>query len=204
MRHAGRDDNRMRRRLLNLLTALSLLLCVGVGVLWVRSYWRMDQAFVARNGRLVWVGSLRGRVDFVCVNGWPGVVGPRWHASASGRYMIEPVLAGRTPSTWRRLGVALERGTAVTPTDADGRAYWNPPLYIPRVVRSWSGVLAYRSVDLPWFGIAAVTAVLPATQVVPLGRRLRGRRRSSRGLCPGCGYDLRATPGRCPECGGVP
>ena len=33
----------MTRRLLNFLTALSLLLCVAVVALWVRSYWVSDE-----------------------------------------------------------------------------------------------------------------------------------------------------------------
>jgi hypothetical protein len=35
-----------------------------------------------------------------------------------------------------------------------------------------------------------------------LGRRVRlKRRRLHRGLCVACGYDVRMSPGRCPECG---
>jgi hypothetical protein len=52
-----------------------------------------------------------------------------------------------------------------------------------------------------WF----LLAVLGLPFILRALARLRMRRRCiQRGLCPVCGYDLRATAGRCPECGAVP
>jgi len=49
-----------------------------------------------------------------------------------------------------------------------------------------------------WFAVVA-TSVLPAVWVA----KWRRRRRFGPGFCSGCGYDLRATPENCPECGRV-
>jgi hypothetical protein len=54
----------MSSRLLNLLTALSLLLCVAVGVRWVRSSWRADCVLIwNRRGEL----SSEGRAGYLSV-----------------------------------------------------------------------------------------------------------------------------------------
>ncbi len=55
-----------------------------------------------------------------------------------------------------------------------------------------------RGIAIHWAILTALAAVFPATSAF---RRWRRRRR---GGCQTCGYDLRATPHRCPECGTIP
>ena len=54
---------------------------------------------------------------------------------------------------------------------------------------------------VPYWFITAATAAPPVIWAV---RRRRRRSWSGRGFCRECGYDMRATPGRCPECGSEP
>jgi hypothetical protein len=60
---------------------------------------------------------------------------------------------------------------------------------------------ALRLVSIPWWSMTLLTAVASAALAA---RALRHRGRLHSGRCINCGYDLRATPGRCPECGDAP
>ena len=51
--------------------------------------------------------------------------------------------------------------------------------------------------------VIVVFSILPICWVVDKLRQLNMKKRRSMGLCGHCGYDLRATPDRCPECGKV-
>ena len=58
-----------------------------------------------------------------------------------------------------------------------------------------------RYVNIPHWFVAGCTALIAALCGRVFWRRSRRHRLRATGRCTACGYDLRATPGRCPECG---
>lgn len=63
--------------------------------------------------------------------------------------------------------------------------------------RDWRNI----RVALPYWAIVATLSAAPLCWLAAR-KVIRGRRwRLEHGLCARCGYDIRATPDRCPECG---
>jgi hypothetical protein len=98
--------------------------------------------------------------------------------------------------TWK-----FERKQTIGPTLVSP-SEWGPLVWERRVWKDGPWDRARSSIVLPvWLPVAAA-GVWPAMALVV--RVLRRRRAGDLGVCTACGYDLRATPGRCPECGTRP
>jgi hypothetical protein len=66
-------------------------------------------------------------------------------------------------------------------------------------------VIAWRPTARDWYFAVGLPFWFLALASAYTSYRFWPRRKDvSLNLCPSCGYDLRATPGRCPECGLVP
>jgi hypothetical protein len=79
---------------------------------------------------------------------------------------------------------------------------------VERTYPSNSGGPPYRlresTVFLPHWLLCVIFALLPLHGAVIVRRERRRRRGAANNLCSACGYDLRASPGQCPECGAAP
>jgi hypothetical protein len=167
--------------LLNTATVLSLLLCVLAIVAWARGYRRLDSVTLGRRHLLSsWLGGLhyyaldRGQMDAFSLSSMALPPGLRWDGA---QYAASP-----------------------------RHEYHGFIIVTAGQVRSSGGIVgpplpSYTAVRIPAWAAVAAMLVLPS---VRLGRRKWAGRRHCLGHCPTCGYDLRATPERCPECGAVP
>jgi hypothetical protein len=181
------DMRRLLRILLNVATVLSLVLCVGTVALWVRSYRIYDRFVRIETMSPEIIGGERGSVVWVLLRRDQPIIGDDPFVDASGfHYSCEPAgsplmsaYVALDGGGWRLAGLTYQAGIPVT----------LPP-----------GSFRTRVWIVPCWMLAAGAGILPAVWLAGLRRR-RARRRRGAGRCVGCGYDLRATPERCPECG---
>ncbi|HEY7118945.1 MAG TPA: hypothetical protein VH475_20310 [Tepidisphaeraceae bacterium] len=82
-----------------------------------------------------------------------------------------------------------------------GMTWSAEPAQLPAVRDLWCDRLFRPIVSAPYWLAAIFFAIAPFLWCRSRWRRAYRRRA---GCCAACGYDLRATPDRCPECGAIP
>jgi hypothetical protein len=173
----------MRRRMLNMMSVVSLVVFVAITGMWIRS------CFVA--DRYIWDAE-------------SPFVGGRYHLR--GLQIAGGLLQYAKEESGYPFFLVTVHGYSAIPLSEKHGTTLDPPWHLgPTASGSDWLVVRYEKnfgertvVSFPLWAPAIVFAILPILQK---SRRRRRRQRRVRGLCARCGYDLRATPERCPECG---
>jgi hypothetical protein len=187
---------RLGRWLFYGVAGLSLLLCVATAAMWVRSYrWNDNFGYAfSRNES--------GAALFAVVVWWEGGrVNLDLGAATQGVFWDNP----RENSVLYWVRDAYNGGLAAqvqAEVDDGARAgdWYHFGIFISRTfsMPQSNGIWIQVPILLPELLFAALPGFIGFTT---LRRRLLLRYRRRHGLCIHCGYDLRATPKRCPECG---
>jgi hypothetical protein len=179
----------MFRRLFNLLAGISLALCLLAGALWVRCNCTYDYVVRASGGRCIIVDTARSDSLWVTeYDGWPVDEPLHWWHGEEGMVGYAMGAVHGSNMHWVYLG-------------SDDR----PIRFGYRGNRHPSAPMTRRS--LYWLRSANWVLLTMPLPLVWIARRLWGlharSQRMRQGLCLACGYNLSATPDRCPECGTV-
>lgn len=179
----------MRLRLFNFFAGISLVLCLGTAVLWTHSYRAYDQLFISHISATAGIDP-EGQSAWHCVE--RGVSGEANHGRLAISYdVVDEWLSTRQTN----LGRGFHFGGWSDRSRADGLA--GHPWFEWTDTFDGSEVGGEAAMIFPLPLLLVLTAILPAIAL----RRVIRKRGVAESSCRVCGYDLRATPGRCPECG---
>jgi hypothetical protein len=206
----------MHRNLLNLLTGLSGLLFVLVAVLWLWSAMKHEAQFIGSH-RVTPPAAEGGRVTVVwagaCLDDGRIVLGRRivlrsvaWFVQANG-VDVSRVSDFEWFARESHLTDGDDEFGFPMPLEIVSKTYDSPPANAKAELRRGRMPVFIHDGSL-WAVTVHYWFILIVAMALPVGRGWRAfdryvvrRNRRMAMCCPACGYDLRATPERCPECG---
>jgi hypothetical protein len=196
----------MARYLFRILVVLSSLLLGASVAMWARSEWTRE----------IWT-RVHNRPLPRDERGWSAEWTSEFVASGDG-----VVRVGRSCGTLRGLTAGpfgSSQRIVRTPWNHRAGPYAIPSSAIPSYAKGFSAVgLSVRwwrptppldgsytgsdtEIEISYWLVALLACVLPVAWAKGALRDRARRRRVRRGLCTACGYDLRGSADRCPECG---
>jgi hypothetical protein len=185
----------MRRKLFNFAVGLSLVLFLATMVLWLRARFVQD-VISASSGqdRLTRVHIKENGLVITSISGWPRREALAWRSARTGEqgYGIPVMFDAKSMSNENVVpGVSSSSGigTAIDPG-------------LPGAATTVVGGVRTKVVVIVWLWPLVIALGLAGPLTATALRRWAVRRnRRANGLCLSCGYDLRASLERCPECG---
>jgi hypothetical protein len=198
----------MRRWIGRSATVLCLAGLLATAVLWVHAYWHLDAlVYVHPDGRTTAVMAGPHQMALIYggdtlrlyVNAVGGGEGVNVYSVGFGQTITLDLSRIQLPSspgvTFSGLSGTM---TLNVPRPTGGLSGWWG-FSFDRQSAAQTGVIE-TTLTAPFWFLTLLWAIWPAVVLVRWGRK---RRRFAAGRCQVCGYDLRATPERCPECGTV-
>jgi hypothetical protein len=190
----------MPRRLFTILSLLSLVLCLAFAVVWARSYRVADEVIWKRGDGDRSARTMAGMLTL----GWELGFASQKQGPHGILFKQRTKTAAQLMGTWASWDT-IDPILLLCSEQGEIYAYWEHGAFSwIKKDRPLSGTYMARA-SAPLWSVTGAAGLLPCTWAsLAVVARRRGRYANHLHVCRKCGYDLRATPDRCPECGQVP